>query len=628
MRGEGFSAQRPHRPTALLGLLAGAGAALLGIVVCAVIGLVGWYLSDAGGHGAPREGVAAGTRAWLVGHGAGLEVNGVAITLLPLGITLMAAWLSWQASLRLGEAVWNHGPDEARRGDGERDFTVLLATGGFTAGYLTVAVLALSAVSSPQWQGSVAGVVRWSLLFGVVVAGAGVLLGSGRVRWWAERVPVAAQDAFAGAWELLRAWFAVSALLFVVAMVVGYPDAAEIVRSLGTSPSETTMLVLACVVLLPQAVLWSSAFLLGPGFQVGTATAVAPSGVVLGPLPLVPILGALPDDGPAPGWWAVHLAVPVLLAAALMVRRQVTLRITGWTHAAVAGLGAGLLASIVLAVLTAMADGAAGPGRMAEVGVSGTTVLVAAAPLFCLGTLLGALAGTWWVRRGGVPVDPSESVVGEPSAEDAQETPVDETPEPESAAEPERDVEPAAEPELEAELAVEDEPAAAEPTDAEPTDAEPTDAEPTDAEPTDAEPTDAEPTDVEPTDAEPTDAEELSHELAQEHALVEQTNKVPVVTAPLADEDAADAETDAAEPEPEPEPAAEPEPEPDPETEVAAEIDVPDDVEATAEHRMVVHEDAESGPDRDDAPDAEADGEADVEEDVRTGTDEPEERQP
>lgn len=404
-RGEGFSAQRPHRPTALLGLIAGAGAAVIGIVVCAVVGLIGWYLSDAGTHGAPREGVAVGTRGWLVGHGAGFEVAGSPVTLVPLGITVLSAWLAWQAALRLGEAVWDHGPDEARRGDGERDFTILLATGGFFVGYLAVAVAALASVTSPSWEGSVGGVVRWSLLIGVLIAGTGVVVGSGRTGWWSDVVPAPLQDAFLGGWALLRAWLAVSLVVFALAMAFGISDASEIVKALGTSPAETVMLVLACLLVWPQAMLWSSAFLVGPGFQVGVGTSVAPAGVVLGPLPLLPIFGALPDDGAAPGWWGLHLAVPVMLAAVVMLRRQVRLRVTGWTHAAVAGLGAGVLTAVLLGAVTSLADGAVGPGRMTEFGVAGGEVFVAALPLLGLGAMLGALGGTWWVRRGGVSVE-------------------------------------------------------------------------------------------------------------------------------------------------------------------------------------------------------------------------------
>lgn len=390
--------------TAVLGLLAGATTALVGLAVCSVVGLVGWYLSDAGGHGAPRSGVLAGARGWLVAHGAGLEVRGVAITLVPLGVTVLLGWLAWQGGLRLGEMVWGHGPDEARRGDGARDLTVPVAVGAFTVGYLLVAAITLSLASGDGWDGALGPVLRWGLLFSVVLAGVGVAVGSGRVELWLEPVPWAVRDMAAAAGALVAGWLLLCLAVFVVAMVLGLGDAADAVDRLDTSRGETFLLWLACLVLVPHAVLYSSAFVLGPGFTVGVGTAVAPTGVLLGPLPLIPILGALPDQGDVPRWWVAHLAVPLVVAACVVARRQLRTGVVRWDSAALVGLGAGVGASAVVALLTAVAGGAAGPGRMADFGAPAGEVFLAALTPFALGGLAGALLGTWWVRRTAGPV--------------------------------------------------------------------------------------------------------------------------------------------------------------------------------------------------------------------------------
>lgn len=386
------------RPTTVVGVLAGASAALLGLAVCGALGLVGWYLSDAGSHGDPSQGVAVGVRGWLVGHGAGLRVDGVEVTLLPLALTLGLAWLVWQAGLRLGELVWDHGPDEARRGDGERDFTLVRAIGGFAVGYVGMALVA-SAWAGDGAEGSTGDVFRWAVLLVVLLAAPGVALGTGRAQTWIERAPVVLRDAFGGAGRILVAWLAVSAAVFLVALALGAGDARSTLDRLGTSGAESFLLVLGCLLLVPQAVLWSSAFLLGPGFTVGTGTVVAPSGVLLGPLPLLPILGALPDEGELGGVWAAHLAVPTLVAAWIVARRHARVGLVRWEGSLVAGAGAGALAALMLAFVTSLADGAAGPGRLAEVGASAGEVLLAALPAFVLGGLAGAALGTWWARR-------------------------------------------------------------------------------------------------------------------------------------------------------------------------------------------------------------------------------------
>ena len=47
---------RHRRPLVLLAVLGGVVAAAGPLLVCLAVGVAGWFLSDAGSHGAPREG--------------------------------------------------------------------------------------------------------------------------------------------------------------------------------------------------------------------------------------------------------------------------------------------------------------------------------------------------------------------------------------------------------------------------------------------------------------------------------------------------------------------------------------------------------------------------------------------
>ena len=76
------------------------------------------------------------------------------------------------------------------------------------------------------------------------------------------------------------------------------------------------------LVLLPNAVAFSGAYLAGPGFTAGAGTLVSPSVVVLGPLPMFPMLAALPDAGEPPAWTAALVVLPVVVAAVAAARAQ------------------------------------------------------------------------------------------------------------------------------------------------------------------------------------------------------------------------------------------------------------------------------------------------------------------
>jgi hypothetical protein len=117
-----------RRPLVILGVLAGVTAACATLVVCLATGVIGWFLTDAGAHGAPRDGLRVGATGWLMAHGSGVHVAGAHVTAVPLGLTLLAGFVVWRLGLRLGDSVSGHGPDADAIADGVRDWTVAAAS--------------------------------------------------------------------------------------------------------------------------------------------------------------------------------------------------------------------------------------------------------------------------------------------------------------------------------------------------------------------------------------------------------------------------------------------------------------------------------------------------------------------
>lgn len=388
---------RHRRPLALTAGLGGVAAAGVLLTICLGLGVTGWFLSDAGAHGEPRDALRVGALAWLAGHGSGVLVAGVPVTVVPLLLTVSAAWLTWRIGHRVGDSVSGHGPDADQITDGERDWTVPVATLVFAVGYSAVTVLALRAAA--EGVSSSTRAVAWSLLLSAVVGGTAIAVGSGRAAIWAALLPPDLRATVATCGAILRGFLLVSLMTFVAALVVDLGTAANVVSGLHLSAGEATIYVAGSALLVPNATVFAGSYLLGPGFTVGAQTMVTPTVVVTGPLPASPLLAALPDSGPTSAWTVGLVAVPALaaaVAAAWAQRRRPTLR---WDKGALRGCAGGVLAGLLAGPLAALAGGAAGPGRMRVVEPLAPEVLVHAVTSFGIGGLLGGLAMTWWQRR-------------------------------------------------------------------------------------------------------------------------------------------------------------------------------------------------------------------------------------
>jgi hypothetical protein len=390
---------RHRRPLVLLAGLAGVLAAAGTLMVCLAVGVAGWFLTDAGAHGAPRDGLQTGAFAWLLAHGSGVRVDGVLVTVMPLGIMLACAWATWRTAHRLGDSVSGHGPDADRIADGERDWTVLVASLVFTSGYVATAVLAGTVASTPSTAPDVVRVALWSVvlcgLFGVPAIAAG----SGRASVWGAWLPTSLVSSAVACRSVLTTWAWVCLAFFVGALALDLGTALNLASQFGTDGAGTALLALVSLVLVPNAMVFSGAYLLGPGFTVGVQTIVSPAEVTVGALPVFPMLAALPDSGPTAGWTAWLVLVPLVVAAVGVARAQRRRPTLCYEEGALHGCAGGMLAGAAFGIIAALAGGAVGPGRMTDVGPLVGSVMIHAVTAFGVGGLLGGLAVTWWQRR-------------------------------------------------------------------------------------------------------------------------------------------------------------------------------------------------------------------------------------
>ena len=243
----------------------------------------------------------------------------------------------------------------------------------------------------------------WAGLLALSVGGTAIAVGSGRAAIWTAAAPDLLRVVVAGCRRILVAYLGVSLLALLASLVGDLSAAATIASRLQADNGDTGLFLLAAAVVVPNAIAFSGSFLLGPGFAFGTKTVVSPALVVLGPLPLFPLVAALPDQGTGSSWRAWLILVPVLVAAWAAIRNHRLYPTTSWLEGSVQGGVSGVLAGAVFALFAAVAGGAIGPGRMRHVTPFVFDVLIHAITYFGIGGLLGGVVITWWCRRAAEP---------------------------------------------------------------------------------------------------------------------------------------------------------------------------------------------------------------------------------
>lgn len=341
-------------------------------------------------------------------------------------------------------------------------------TGVITGSLVFAALTALIALSSGI---SFAGVDLWqAILFPALVFAIPLLVGafvtewreagSGLVARLRDRIESASHGwgevpglIVRGAAAVLAGLIGLGALAFAVSLVLRGGEVIALYEAAHVDVLGATVVTLAQLAYLPTLAIWGMAFVTGPGFAVGAGTAVSPAGTQLGVIPGVPVLGALPESttpwllllallpvavGALAGWIArsrlavvpVPAPVPEVAdaqpAAARTQRDEQPDRIGA---RAVIALGIAVLSAAGAALLSVLASGSIGPGRLAEVGPRPGAIALAVG----IEVLLGAAILLLSPRRPARPARTRPTEAGAEAAPDA---------EPVSDAEPMSDAEP------------------------------------------------------------------------------------------------------------------------------------------------------------------------------------------
>jgi hypothetical protein len=331
---------------------------------------------------------------WMLGHGVDIALTldpltatsigfpeastPFVLTIAPLGFALLTLLLAYRAGRRIAETP---------------HFILGLAAALVTFGLLslTVVLTALHEFARPSiWQGA---------LLPTFVFALGLALGGGvaiRRLTALHRAATARTDATVGAIATriadipgetaafirasvtggigaVAAIVAIASVALSLLLLLNYAEVIALYESGHVGVLGGIALTIGQLAFLPNLVVWAISWFVGPGFAIGAGSSIGPLGTSLGPVPAVPFLGALPTGELA--WGFLGLLVPVVAGffAGLLVRRTLVGSIRtplSVQRMLLAGLAIGLAAGIVLGLLAWFSAGAAGPGRLVEVGPS------------------------------------------------------------------------------------------------------------------------------------------------------------------------------------------------------------------------------------------------------------------
>ena len=346
--------------------------ALAGWVLCAGPVVVGWLAAD---PGTLADALGVGTRLWLLANGVSAPVGGLTVTLVPWGATAVIAYMILRSAALAARRVR---PDQL--------------AGPVTVSALLVATYLVPVLVVAVWQGEPwRSPLHWAAV--ITVLGLTAAVGAGRTlarpltdAWppWSADLPRAA---LAAQLVLLTS----GAALLVTGLVRHLDRVTALHSALDPGVAGGIALLLAQLVVIPNALVWAASYALGSGFVMGAGSVVAPAGTELGMLPGLPLLGALPAAGPGDPallWWLTSGVLAGAVAAGIVVRSRPAVRLD--VGCLVGGL-AGVLAAGVFVGLGWAAGGDLGAVRLAGLGPRLWPLLVMAVSTMGLSGLLTGL---------------------------------------------------------------------------------------------------------------------------------------------------------------------------------------------------------------------------------------------
>ncbi len=371
------AAQRPV-PVPVAALTTSGWAAIVSSAPVVAVALIAWVAESR--SGAPAyDAVRIGYNGWLLAHGTRLHTDAGSLGLAPLALSILVFRQLMRAGANSARATGAGSlPDAAR----------IIGWIAFVYGTLGAIVAFLAGTSAVNASLIVAGGATGAVA--AIASAVGVLRVNGIGAQLTDRLPAPLIRALPVGVLAACVLLGTGALLAGTCLALAADSATGFFTAYEPGLVGSAALTALAVLYTPTAAIWGTAYVIGPGFAVGSGTSVSAIDVSIGLVPAFPLFAALPSER-ASDLVSLLLGVPLvagLLAGVAAARR----RADGerWASTLLTAALSGPVAGAIIGLAAFIAGGPLGDGRLAAVGPSPWRVALVAGVEVTLFAVVGA----------------------------------------------------------------------------------------------------------------------------------------------------------------------------------------------------------------------------------------------
>ena len=374
--------RRPAVPAVRPGhLVAGAlgalWAALIGVVIVAIPVFLTELASSSASAGWGSI-LRSSSAAWLVANDVPIRLGAVWYSLLPWGLLVIPVVLlvlagRWAAHV-------SHAKTRGERAVVIGTAVVVYSLLGLVASLISATESVATASTRSVITTAVVALLAfgWGVLRTRIAARRNALSPTGQIIWRAGGLAIIVL-------------IAVSSVIFLIALLIGFPTAIDMQTALDAGPIGGFVLLLLGIGYLPMMLTWTLAYSAGSAVTIGAGAVVSPfvSNPVPTELPPFPLLAALPSGSSTAQWFLPILIVGAGVLVGIWIARRIVL--PALQRAGVAA-GASVIAGVAVLLSVLMSNGSVGVERLRDLGPAPLLTAVLVFALLCVGSIPVTLA--------------------------------------------------------------------------------------------------------------------------------------------------------------------------------------------------------------------------------------------